>query len=174
MSKGRAYLDHAATTPVLPEVREAMAEALARWHNPSSPHAEGRAAKAALEDARARIATALGWSGKIVFTSGASEALAIALGRSNADRILVSAVEHDAVFRAAPRAERLPVDDKGIVLLRKQEPSCTTGLGSCFRRSTGGDSSSLETWLMLLHERHHRSFEVVRVPRLALSDPLRR
>jgi cysteine desulfurase len=125
LSKGRIYLDHAATTPLLAAVREAMAEALERWHNPSSPHAEGRAAKAALEDARARIAAALGWSGKIVFTSGASEALALALGRSKADRIFVSAVEHDAVFRAAPEAERLPVDESGIVLLRRQEPSGT-------------------------------------------------
>jgi cysteine desulfurase len=125
LSKGRIYLDHAATTPLLPAARAAMAEALERWHNPSSPHAEGRAAKAALEDARARIAAALGWSGKIIFTSGASEALAIALARSKSDRIFVSAVEHDAVLRAAPEVERLPVDESGIVLLRRQEPSGT-------------------------------------------------
>ena len=65
-----------------------MAEALERWANPSSPHAEGRAARAALEDARARIAAALGWDGALIFTSGASEALAIALaprGRRGAD-----------------------------------------------------------------------------------------
>src|SRR3546814_6082974 len=86
-----------------------MAEALARWHNPSSPHAEGRAAKAALEEARARVAVALGWTGKIIFTSGASEALAIALRRPKAGSRYVSAVEHDAVFRAAPNAVRLPV-----------------------------------------------------------------
>ena len=54
----RIYLDHAATTPVLPEAREAVVEAYARWANPSSPHAEGRAAKAALEDARGRIKAA--------------------------------------------------------------------------------------------------------------------
>lgn len=95
--------------------REAMAEALARWHNPSSPHAEGRAAKAALEDARARIAAALGWSGEIVFTSGASEALAIALTRTKAGTRFVGATEHDAVFRAAPEAVKLPVDADGIV-----------------------------------------------------------
>ena len=115
MGEGRIYLDHAATTPVLPAARAAMAEALERWHNPSSPHAEGRAAKAALEDARERIGAALGWTGKIVFTSGASETLAIALGRSRLARAYVSAVEHDAVFRAAPDAERLPVDRNGIV-----------------------------------------------------------
>lgn len=115
MALSRVYLDHAATTPLLPAAREAMAEALACWHNPSSPHAEGRAAKAALENARERIASALGWSGKIIFTSGASEALAIALGRAKAGPRFVSAAEHDAVFRAAPDAVRLPVDGKGIV-----------------------------------------------------------
>lgn len=123
----RIYLDHAATTPLLPAPREAMAEALARWHNPSSPHAEGRAAKAALENARGRIGAALGWTGKIVFTSGASEALQIVLQRAKTGPRYVSAVEHDAVFRAAPDAERLPVDKDGFVLLRKQEPSGAEG-----------------------------------------------
>jgi cysteine desulfurase len=111
----RIYLDHAATTPLLPAAREAMAGALAQWHNPSSPHAEGRAAKAALQDARERIAAALGWTGKIVFTSGASEALAIALQRAKAGPRYISAVEHDAVSRAAPEAVKLPVGADGIV-----------------------------------------------------------
>ena len=114
MVEGRIYLDHAATTPVLLAAREAMAEALAVWHNPSSPHAEGRAAKAALEEARSRVAAALNWSGKIVFTSGATEALRIALKRSFASPRFASAVEHDAVFRAAPGATRLRVDGDGI------------------------------------------------------------
>ncbi len=113
MSQDRTYLDHAATAPVLAAAREAMAEALARWHNPSSPHSEGRAAKAALEEARARVAAALGWTGRVIFTSGATEALAIALGRTKGGRRFVSAVEHDAVFRAAPDAERLPVRQDG-------------------------------------------------------------
>ncbi|HWH16906.1 MAG TPA: aminotransferase class V-fold PLP-dependent enzyme [Allosphingosinicella sp.] len=119
--QGRIYLDHAATTPLLPAAREAMAEALARWHNPSSPHAEGRAAKAALEEARERIAAALGWGGKVVFTSGASEALAIALTRGRGTPRFVSAVEHDAVFRAAPGAARLPAGSDGIVDLSAVE-----------------------------------------------------
>jgi cysteine desulfurase len=105
----RIYLDHAATTPLRPEAAEAMARGFETWANPSSPHAEGRAARAALEDARARIKAALGWDGEVVLTSGASEALAIGLGRAQAERRLVSAVEHDAVFRAAPDAEMLPV-----------------------------------------------------------------
>ncbi|RIV78732.1 aminotransferase class V-fold PLP-dependent enzyme [Pelagerythrobacter aerophilus] len=105
----RIYLDHAATTPLRPEARAAMEEGFGLWANPSSPHAEGRKAKAALEDARARVKAALGWPGEVIFTSGASEALAIALQRAKADRRIVSAVEHDAVFRAAPDAAVLPV-----------------------------------------------------------------
>jgi cysteine desulfurase len=114
VSQSRVYLDHAATTPVLPAAREAMAEALARWHNPSSPHAEGRAAKAALEDARDRIKQALGWTGEVIFTSGASEALAIVMQRAKAGPRYMSAVEHEAVFRASPDAEKLPVGADGI------------------------------------------------------------
>ena len=101
----RIYLDHAATSPLRPEARAAMEEGFALWANPSSPHAEGRRAKQALEDARERIKRALGWDGEVIFTSGASEALWIALNRSKAKRRIVSAVEHDAVFRAAPDAE---------------------------------------------------------------------
>lgn len=82
-----------------------MQDGLAIWANPSSPHAEGRKAKQALEDARARVKKALGWKGEMIFTSGASEALWIALNRAKVDRRIVSAVEHDAVFRAAPDAE---------------------------------------------------------------------
>ena len=114
MPQSRIYLDHAATTPVLAVAREAMADALARWHNPSSPHAEGRVAKAALEDARARIKAALGWSRKLIFTSGASEALAIALSRAKAGPRFASAVEHDSVARAAAETEILPVGSDGI------------------------------------------------------------
>ena len=109
----RIYLDHAATTPVLPEARAAMMEALGQWANPSSPHAEGRAARAALEDARERIKRALGWDGELIFTSGSTEALAIAL-RAHPARI-VSPLEHDAVRRLAPDAERLTVSNEGIV-----------------------------------------------------------
>ena len=101
------YLDHAATTPIRPEAAAAVAEGMRRWANPSSPHAEGRAARAALEDARARIAMALGWDGYVILTSGASEAIALALrGR----RVAASAVEHDAVWRMAPEADVLAAD----------------------------------------------------------------
>jgi cysteine desulfurase len=109
------YLDHAATTPLLPEVLAAMQEGFRIWANPSSPHAAGRAARAALEEARARMKALLGWQGEVVFTSGASEALANGIGRAKAERVLVSAVEHDAALRAAGGAERLPVDAGGLL-----------------------------------------------------------
>lgn len=116
LAADRLYLDHAATTPMLPEARAAMAAALEQWANPSSPHADGRAARSALEDARARIAAALDWSGHVIFTSGASEAIAIALSRGKADRVATSPVEHDAVLRVTKGAERLKVDDNGLSL----------------------------------------------------------
>ncbi len=108
---GRIYLDHAATSPLRSEAKAAMEEGFALWANPSSPHAEGRRARAALEDARERVKRAVGWDGELIFTSGASEALWIALNRAKAKRKIVSAVEHDAVFRAAPDAEVVPVVD---------------------------------------------------------------
>lgn len=111
----RLYLDHAATTPVIAPARAAMAQALENWANPSSPHTEGRAAKAALESARARIAEVLNWPHEIVFTSGASEAISLALTRNRADALFVSPVEHDAVLRCAPAAFRVPVTPEGLV-----------------------------------------------------------
>jgi cysteine desulfurase len=105
MTKTPIYLDHAATTPLLPQAREAMLRGFELWANPSSPHGPGRAARAALEDARERVKAALDWDGEVIFTSGASEALAIALSRAAVDRRIISAVEHDAVFRAAPDAQ---------------------------------------------------------------------
>lgn len=109
------YLDHAATTPVLPAVREAMNDAMERWANPSSPHAAGRSAGRALEEARARIAKALDWDGELILTSGASESISIALQRASVPAHAVGATEHDAVLRAAPDAFRLPVEPDGVI-----------------------------------------------------------
>ncbi len=107
----RIYLDHAATTPVIPSARAAMADAMLRWANPSSPHQEGRAARFALEDARSRIAAALNWDGDVILTSGASEAITLGLRATGA---IASAVEHDAVLAVAGPS-RLPVIDNGYV-----------------------------------------------------------
>ncbi|MFD1611803.1 cysteine desulfurase family protein [Sphingomonas tabacisoli] len=118
----RLYLDHAATTPMLLGAREAMRAAIARWANPSSPHAEGRAARAMLEDARKRIAVALGWDGEVILTSGATEAIRVAMTRAKCDARIVSAVEHEAVHRVASDAFFLPVQKDGTVL-----PDALTG-----------------------------------------------
>ena len=115
MTADSLYLDHAATTPLLPAAREAMLAGLAIWANPSSPHKPGRAARAALEDARARVKAALGWPGEVVFTSGASEALALAISRCVQPLAAVSAVEHEAVLRHRGDTARLAVDENGLV-----------------------------------------------------------
>lgn len=112
------YLDHAATTPLLPAARAAMQAGFDLWANPSSPHKAGRAARAALEDARLRMKAALGWEGELIFTSGASEALAIAITRCAQPLVAVSPVEHEAVLRWAGDARRLPVDSEGEVYAR--------------------------------------------------------
>ncbi|MBV1916658.1 MAG: aminotransferase class V-fold PLP-dependent enzyme [Sphingomonadaceae bacterium] len=109
------YLDHAATTPLLPAARDAMNAGFAIWANPSSPHKSGRVARAALEEARAQIAAALGWNGEIIFTSGASEALSLAVSHCSKPLVAVSAVEHDAVLRRAVGVARLDVDQCGLV-----------------------------------------------------------
>ena len=111
----RIYLDHAATTPILPEAAEAIAAACGTWANPSSPHAEGRAARARLEEARRRVAHALGWKGIVVFTSGATEAIEIVFEQAKARSFLVSAVEHPAVLRCRPAARRIGVTAQGIL-----------------------------------------------------------
>ncbi len=93
----RIYLDHAATTPVLAQAREAMAAAMDCWANPSSPHAEGRKARALLEAARTSIKRSLDWRHDVIFTSGASEAVAIVAARARIGRRLVGATEHSIV-----------------------------------------------------------------------------
>jgi cysteine desulfurase len=114
MKAERLYLDHAATTPVVPAARVAMIEAMAHWANPSSPHNDGRKARAALEAARETVKEALNWDGEVLFTSGASEA--IFMGLSGFDAV-ASAVEHDAVLNAVGAEARLPVDAGGVVQL---------------------------------------------------------
>jgi len=119
----RLYLDHAATTPVLPEARTAIAAALDAWANPSSPHADGRKARAALEDARKTIADALGWRHDVIF-AGASEAIQIVADRAKADRRIVGPTEHDAVIAAmGSGATVLSVDSGGLIDLAALEAS---------------------------------------------------
>jgi cysteine desulfurase len=109
------YLDHAATTPLRPAARQATLRGFEIWANPSSPQGAGRAARAALEDARERIAKKLQWDGEVIFTSGASEAAHMALARAAGKERFVSAVEHDAVLSAASDAPQLAVLPNGAV-----------------------------------------------------------
>lgn len=126
------YLDHAATTPMRAEVKEAMLEAWDAYPgNPSSSHGWGRGARAALEEARERLAAALGAErGEVVFTPSGTMAdnLAIlgrvraAQRRGGAGPVVCSAVEHSAVLRAVEAAGRegapvvvLSVDSDGRV-----------------------------------------------------------
>jgi cysteine desulfurase len=111
----RIYLDHASTTPILPEAAVAVASACARWANPSSAHAEGRAVRAEMEDARRRIGAAFGWRGTLVFTSGATEAIEIALRRAKAGPRILSALEHPAALRAAPDARLIAARRDGTL-----------------------------------------------------------
>jgi len=125
------YLDHAATTPMLPRVVDAVADAMRHSGNASSLHASGRAARRAVEESRERIAGALGSRpGEVIFTSGGTEAdnLAVKGGlwaRRAADprrtALLVSSIEHHAVLDPAQwlaaedgaAVDYLPVDGSG-------------------------------------------------------------
>ncbi len=124
------YLDHAATTPLRPEVLEAMTPYLTEvYGNPSSVHSAGRRARAGLDEARERLAARLGGQPReIVFTSGGSEALNLALkgaawaGKARGHRIITTAVEHHAVMHSLRHLEKfgfevvtLPVDRYGRV-----------------------------------------------------------
>jgi cysteine desulfurase len=125
----RIYLDWAATTTVRPEVIEAMVPVLAGGYNPSSVHADGRAARRVLDDARAAVAGVFGCAPReIVFTGGGSEGDVLAVvgaakARAGAGRhIITSAIEHHAVLHAADvleaegwRVTRLPVTADGLV-----------------------------------------------------------
>lgn len=123
----RAYLDWNATAPMLPGAREAVRAAMDLVGNPSSIHAEGRAARAMMEQARAEVAALVGGEAEnVVFTSGATEAanalfasgLAGCCGKDIACAMVpvVSATEHAAVIAAAgPDARVIPVDENGLI-----------------------------------------------------------
>ena len=117
------YLDYNATAPLRPEAREALLRALESPANPSSVHAAGRAARDVVERARSEVAALVGVpAGSVTFVSGGTEANALAIESAKAagvQRIIVSAVEHDAVTETAKASglpiEMLPVDAEGVV-----------------------------------------------------------
>ncbi len=133
MNAPATYLDHAATTPMLPQAVAAMAEALSRTGNASSLHSAGRRSRRYVEEARERIAAAVGARpSEVVLTTGGTESDNLAVkglywARRHADprriRVLVSEIEHHAVLESAEwlaehegaRVELLPVDALGRV-----------------------------------------------------------
>lgn len=120
MKKTSIYCDYNAGAPIRAEAAVAMSRALAVGGNPSSIHGAGRRARALIEDAREKLAGMLGASAEnLVFTSGATEALHLVLASSGAASLVVSAVEHDAVYEHAARAlqtrQIAPVDANGVI-----------------------------------------------------------
>jgi len=117
------YLDYQATTPLAPEAREAMLRWLGgpdsdTFGNPHSPHRMGRMAAAAVEAAREEIAALFPPGGRVIFTSGATEAINLAIrGAPGEGAIAVSAIEHAAVLdtaRSLGACHVLGVDSEGI------------------------------------------------------------
>src|SRR2546430_14419753 len=126
MNMRRVYLDNNATTPVLPEVQEAMLPYFGeRFGNASSIHHHGQETRAAVENARESVATLLGCRpSEIVFTSGGTESdnLAIAGLVDAGDHIITSSIEHHAVLHACKHLEEtgcdvtyLPVDGRSLI-----------------------------------------------------------
>lgn len=118
MFRHTIYCDYNAGAPLRAEASVAMVRALAMGGNPSSVHAIGRRMRAAIEDARERLAALLDARPEnLVFTSGATEALHLALAGAGAASLIVSAVEHDCVFEQALRAdaEIAPVTADGLI-----------------------------------------------------------
>jgi cysteine desulfurase len=118
----RAYLDWNATAPLRPVARAAACAAFDLCGNPSSVHGEGRAARRLIERARGEVAALAGADPRnVIFTSGGTEANALALSPVNGQRLLVSAIEHPSVLAggrfAAKDIEQVPVDADGVANL---------------------------------------------------------
>jgi cysteine desulfurase len=116
----RSYLDHNATSPLRPSVKEAMRVAMDVDGNASSVHREGRHARKLLDDSREAIARSIGVLAPMIsFTSGGSEANNFAIKSAPVERLLLSAIEHPAAIEAAKAvhkpAEFIPVTPQGVV-----------------------------------------------------------
>ncbi len=130
MAGGRAYLDHASSSPLRPAAREAMLPWIGHAGDPGRVHAEGRAARVALEEAREQVAAFFGARPReVIFTSGGTESVNAAIfgaaARANPNgpaevHIVASAVEHSAVLEAANRAGRVTM--AGVDVLGRYDP----------------------------------------------------
>ncbi len=128
------YLDYQATTPLAPEARAAMLEWLggpdsAGFGNPHSAHRMGRAAAAAIELARERVAMLCPSGGRVVFTGSATEAINLAIrGSGTGGTVAASAIEHAAVLdtaQALGTLHTIPVSNEGLADLTSPLPSDT-------------------------------------------------
>ncbi len=143
IKRDRVYLDYNATTPLLEEVYEAMLPWLReKFGNPSSSHREGQEAKEALFNCRKKIAQFLGTrTEEIIFTSGCTESIGLALrgallAGAQKNKIVISAVEHPAVFSLMKLLEKenvqftiLPVERDGSLNLEQLEKSLDSSVG---------------------------------------------
>ena len=128
----RSYLDYNATAPLRPEVRDAMVAAFDAYGNPSSVHAEGREARALVEAARAKVAVLAGARPEdVIFTSGGSEANALALAAQAGEawQCYMSAIEHPSVLAGGrfyrESTTRIPVSSDGVIDLTALEKELT-------------------------------------------------
>ncbi len=126
------YLDANATQPLRPVAGAAVLGAMSVTGNPSSVHAAGRAARRVMEDARDVLAACFGGRAQeLVFTSGGTEADALAIrALSRGRRLIISVIEHDAVRSAAPASLVLPVGSGGVVELEALSSILADGLPS--------------------------------------------
>jgi cysteine desulfurase len=171
-----AYLDHAATTPMLPDAVAAMVDELARLGNASSLHASGRRARRVVEEAREQVAAALGAGpSEVIFTAGGTEADNLAVkglfwARRAADpqrvRILASAVEHHAVIDSVEwlsqaqgaRVDWLPVDALGRVhpdavqAAIERDPGCVALISVMWANNEVGTVQPISAIADLAHE----------------------
>ena len=138
MAEGRAYLDHASSSPLRPAAYEAMLPWIGHPGDPGRVHSEGRAARVALEDARDRVAAFFGARPReVIFTSGGTESVNAAIAGAAARaleggaaevHIVASAVEHSAVLESANRGGRVTM--AGVDVFGRYDPSTVlAGLG---------------------------------------------
>ena len=155
------YLDYQATTPLAPEARAAMLQWLdgpegAGFANPHSPHKIGRQAAAAVEVARGQVAALFPPGGKVIFTSGATEAINLAMrGAPGEGAIAVSAIEHAAVLdtaKALGRAHILGVDNEGICDAAQGLPGKTSLVAVMQVNNEIGSVQPTQDWLAKARE----------------------
>ena len=155
------YLDYQATTPLAPEAREAMVPWLggpdsSQFGNPHSPHRMGRMAAAAVEVAREQVAGLFPAGGRVIFTSGATEAINLAMrGIAGGGPIACSAIEHAAVLdtaRALGQHHELPVSGEGICEADQALPEGTRLVAVMQVNNEIGTVQPVAEWQARAHE----------------------